>query len=128
MGAARSDDAPLALSLTSASLAIAGAALGLALYRRGPRAIAPVALSDAARRGFFVDESYTRLLVGPFHGLAAVLDIGSETVVQRSLDAVAVLATWGSAVVRRAQVGYVRVYEAMLLAAAVVLLAYWSLR
>ena len=38
------------------------------------------------------------------------------------------LGVMGSAVVRRAQVGYVRVYEAMLLAAAVVLLAYWSLR
>src|SRR5439155_18087662 len=48
VGAARSLDAPLALSLTSALLAIAGAALGIALYRRGPRAIVSAALSDAA--------------------------------------------------------------------------------
>jgi NADH-quinone oxidoreductase subunit L len=128
LGAAAAAEAPLALSLVSAALAVGGAALGLALYARGPRARVPLRVSNAARSGLGVDALYGRVVVATFRGLAAVLDLGSETLVQRSADLVGRAAYAGSAVLRRVQGGYVRVYEAMLLAGAVVLLAYWSLR
>ncbi|HYK98266.1 MAG TPA: NADH-quinone oxidoreductase subunit L [Candidatus Acidoferrales bacterium] len=129
LGVAGATEAPLALSVTSAALAVAGAALGLALFWRGPRSIVPLSLADVARRGFLIDDLYAAALVAPFRSLARLLDTGSEAlVVQRSVDAVAWIVGRGGVIVRRAQGGYVRVYEAMLLAAAVVLLAYWSLR
>ncbi len=128
LGIGAGKEAPLALSLASASLAVAGGALGLALYARGPHALVQASVADAARSGFGVDALYARGLVAPFRGLAGLLEIGSESIVQRSLDLVGILLYRGSGVIRRAQGGYVRVYEAMLLAAAVVLLAYWSLR
>ena len=129
LGVAGASEAPLALSITSTALALAGGALGLALFWRGPRRVVPRAVADVARRGFLVDDLYDVALVAPFRTLARLLDVGSETlVVQRSVDVVAWLVGRGGAIVRRAQSGYVRVYEAMLLAAAVVLLAYWSLR
>ena len=128
LGVAPSAEAPLALSIVSASLAIAGAALGIALYRSGPRAYVPSRVSAAARRGFYVDDGYALAFVRPFRGLAQLLEVGSELVVQRTVDAVAELSRRGSELVGRAQVGYVRVYEAMLLAAAVGLIAFWSLR
>lgn len=127
-GVAPTEEAPLALSLVAAALATGGAALGLALYSRGPRALVPLRIADAARAGLGVDALYARAVVATFRGLAAVLDLGSETLVQRSADLVGRMAYAGSAVLRRVQGGYVRAYEAMLLAGAVVLLAYWSLR
>ena len=129
LGVRPGEEAPLALVLVSASLAVAGAALGLALYWRGPISLVPLPLAETARRGFLVDDAYALGIAAPFAALARLLDVGSETlVVQRSVDAVAWLVARGAMLVRRAQGGYVRVYEAMLLAAAVVLLAYWSLR
>ena len=127
-GVAPPEEAPLALSVVSGALAIGGAAVGLALYARGPRALVPLRVAEAARAGLGVDALYARAIVATFRGLAAVLDLGSETLVQRSADLVGRVAYVGSAVLRRMQGGYVRTYEAMLLAGAVVLLAYWSLR
>ena len=129
LGASALEEVPLALSLTSAALAVGGGALGLAIWWRGPRSIVPAAAADVVRRGFRVDDLYAAAVVAPMRVLARMLDVGSETlIVQQSVDAVAWLVRRGGALVSRAQTGYVRVYEAMLLAAAVVLLAYWSLR
>jgi hypothetical protein len=60
--------------------------------------------------------------------VAQVLELGSEALVQLVTDLVARAFVAAGAIVRRAQGGYVRAYEAVLLAAAVALLAYWSLR
>ncbi|HZP96061.1 MAG TPA: NADH-quinone oxidoreductase subunit L [Candidatus Limnocylindria bacterium] len=128
LGSEPGAEPPLALSLVSASLAVAGAAAGVAVYARGPRALVPVRAADLARSGFAMDALYARSIVAAFRGLALALETGSERVVQGSADLVGRAVSGGGAVVRRAQGGYVRVYEAMLLAAAVVLLAYWSLR
>ena len=121
-------EAPLALSLVSAALAVAFAAVGLALYWRGPRAIVPAAIANAARAGFGFDTLYLASAVVPVRAIAQILEEGSEALVQLIADVVGRLVVAASGVVRRLQGGYVRSYEALLLAGAVALLAYWSLR
>jgi NADH-quinone oxidoreductase subunit L len=128
LGTTETHDAPAALAAASIGLALGGAALGLALYARGPRVRVPPAITRAAGAGYGLDALYARTVVAAFRGIARTLDVGSEMVVQRSADLVARAVGSGAAIVRRVQMGYVRVYEAMLLAAAVALLAYWSLR
>ena len=128
LGVTPSAEAPLALSLTSAALALAFAAAGLAIYWRGPRAIVPARVSNAARAGFGFDTLYLAAAVIPVRAIAQVLEQGSEALVQLIADLVGRAVIAGSALVRRMQGGYVRSYEALLLAAAVALLAYWSIR
>lgn len=85
-------------------------------------------VAGAARSGFGVDRAYGAAVIAPFRGLAALLDAGSESIVQRSADGIGGLLYRAGGLVRRTQGGYVRVYEAMLLAGAIVLLVFWSLR
>ena len=128
LGVAASAEAPIALTLTSGALAVAFAAIGLAIYWRGPRAIVPAAVAGAARTGFGFDTLYLVSAVLPVRTIAQVLEQGSEALVQLIADLVGRAVVAGSGVARRLQGGYVRSYEALLLAGAVALLAYWSLR
>ena len=128
LGVEAETEAPLALSLTSAALAVAFAAAGLAIYWRGPRAIVPARVANVARGGFGFDTLYLASAVMPVRAIAQVLEQGSEALVQLIADLVGRAVVAGSALVRRLQGGYVRSYEALLLAGAVALLAYWSLR
>ena len=128
LGVTATAEAPLLLSVTSGALAVAFAALGLALYWRGPRAIVPAPVANAARAGFGVDTLYLASAVIPVRAIAQILEQGSEALVQLIADLVGRAVVAGSVLVRRLQGGYVRSYEALLLAAAVALLAYWSLR
>jgi NADH-quinone oxidoreductase subunit L len=128
LGVAASAEAPIALTLTSGALAVAFAAIGLAIYWRGPRAIVPATVAGAARTGFGFDTLYLVSAVLPVRTIAQVLEQGSEALVQLIADLVGRAVVAGSGVARRLQGGYVRSYEALLLAGAVALLAYWSLR
>ncbi|MSQ36970.1 MAG: NADH-quinone oxidoreductase subunit L [Chloroflexi bacterium] len=127
LGVPATEGAPLALTLGAAGLALAGAGLGLLRYRRGPFELLPAGFGRAALAGFGADRALVRggsWLVGT---IAAALDRGVEATLQWSLDAVGRLILRTGARSQRLESGFVRSYEAYLLAGAVLLLAWWSL-
>ena len=127
LGVPATEGAPLALTLGATGLALAGAGLGLLRYRRGPFEVLPAGFGRAALAGFGADRALVRggsWLVGT---IAAALDRGVEATLQWSLDAVGRLILRTGARSQRLQSGFVRSYEAYLLAGAVLLLAWWSL-
>ena len=127
IGGARGDEAPIWLAATSFAIALAGAAAGWLTYRHGlARAARVERMTALAAGGFGIDRLYQRALVGPFHTLARSLERGAEGLNQRGVDALGVVVARAGITVRRMQGGYVRSYEALLLAGAVVLLAYWN--
>jgi len=120
--------APAWLAPVSVVVALAGAAFGLVRFRAGPaRDVAAGPLRSAAASGFGVDA----FLVTGGRRTLATLGIALESTAERTLDAmldlVAVLVTRAARLVRRTQNGFVRSYEALLLAGAALLLAYWTL-
>jgi len=127
IGSGRPDEAPLWLTTASFAIAVGGFSAGWAVYRHGlARALPVEAITDPFAEGFGVDRLYRAAFVGPFVAISGELEGGAERANQLALDGIASLTRSAWAVVRRAQGGYVRGYEAILLAGAVALLAYWN--
>jgi NADH:ubiquinone oxidoreductase subunit 5 (subunit L)/multisubunit Na+/H+ antiporter MnhA subunit len=125
LGVGALSDSPPWLIALSVALATAGALAGWLLYRGGPRderALGP------ARSGFGVDALYGRTAIPVFIAIARTLEVGAERTNGMALDLVGRIAMAASTAARRVQSGYLRSYETLLLAGAVALLAYWSIR
>ena len=118
-------DAPPWLGALSLALAVAAVLAGWLLYRGGPRDETVLAL---ARSGYGIDALYGRTAVPLFEAIARALELGAERTNGMVLDLVARTAMSASSAARRVQGGYLRAYETLLLAGAVALLAYWSIR
>ena len=127
IGSGRADEAPLWLVATSFAIALAGFSVGWLTFRHGLARATPVeSVTARLANGFGIDWAYRVAFEQPFDIVARELEDGSERANQLALDGVASLVRSASAVARRAQAGYVRGYEVLLLAGAVALLAYWN--
>ncbi|HVR88956.1 MAG TPA: NADH-quinone oxidoreductase subunit L [Candidatus Limnocylindria bacterium] len=127
IGGAPGDEPPIWLAATSFAIALGGAATGWLVYRHGlERAERVERVTARAAGGFGLDPLYSRVLVRPFRAAARELERGAERLNQRSIDALALAVAGAGIAVRRIQGGYVRGYEALLLAGTVALLAYWN--
>jgi len=125
LGVGAPAEAPPWLVALSLSLSLAAALAGWLLYRRGPRDERAL---GAARSGYGIDALYGRTAVPAFAATARALEGGAERANGMALDLVARMAMAASTASRRVQGGYLRAYETLLLAGAVALLAYWSIR
>jgi NADH-quinone oxidoreductase subunit L len=127
IGSGRPDEAPLWLVAVSFAIALAGFSIGWLTYRHGLARAAPVeGVTARLANGFGIDRLYERAFRGPFELIGRELEHGAERVNQRAVDGIGSVVAASSSVIRRAQSGYVRGYELLLLAGAVVLLLYWS--
>jgi NADH-quinone oxidoreductase subunit L len=127
IGSGRPDEAPLWLVAVSFAIALAGFSIGWLTYRHGLARAAPVeGVTARLANGFGIDRLYERAVRGPFELIGRELEHGAERVNQRAVDGIGSVVAASSSVIRRAQSGYVRGYELLLLAGAVVLLLYWS--
>jgi NADH-quinone oxidoreductase subunit L len=82
----------------------------------------------AARFGARVDALYRVLTVEPFAATAHVLDRGSERVLEQSATLIGAAAMRAGELASAAHRRYARASEAIVLAAALALVAYWTLR
>ena len=127
IGSGRPDEAPLWLVATSFGIALAGAGGGWLAYRHGlVRAGAVEGVTGRLAGGFGIDRVYALGLIRPLAAIARELDENAERANGLALDGIAWAVRSAATVVRRTQGGYVRGYEALLLAGTVALLAYWS--
>ena len=127
IGSGRTDEAPLWLVAASFGIAVAGFSAGWLVYRRGlERAKAVEDVTSRLANGFGIDWAYRVAFERSFGLVAEELERGAERANQLALDGVASVVRSSATLARRAQAGYVRGYEVLLLAGAVVLLAYWN--
>jgi len=127
LGVPEPASAPPALALGGGLLAAAGVALGWWRSRSGGHGLLPPALGHAALAGFGLDALLAGGGARSVAAIASALEHGAEATLQWSLDAAGRLVTRAGAQVQRAESGFVRSYEAFLLAGAALLLALWSL-
>ena len=127
IGSGRADEAPLWLVAVSFGIAVVGFSAGWLVYRQGLERAKPVEdVTSRLANGFGIDWAYRVAFERPFGLVAQELERGAERANQLALDGVASVVRSSAALSRRAQAGYVRGYEVLLLAGAVVLLAYWN--
>jgi len=111
-----------------ALLALGGLAIGVALTRGVVRVPLAPWLVAAARSGFAFDGLYRASLVAAFEAVARSLERGTERVVEWAGDEIGVVIGRAARRLDRAQRRYARAGEAIVIAAAVALVAFWSLR
>jgi len=127
LGVPNPASAPPELALGGGLLAAAGAALGWWRSRSGAHELLPAALGRAALEGFGMDALLAGGGARSVVAVASALERGAEATLQWSLDAAGRLVARAGALVQRTESGFVRSYEAFLLAGAALLLALWSL-
>ena len=115
------------LAAAGALLAFAGLAAGTLLRMPLPRTSLPIWLRDAARFGLEIETTY-RLSMGPFRAAAQLLDRGTEDVVLQGSAFVGVVVARAAEVASGAHRRYARAGNAIVIAAALGLVAYWTLR
>jgi NADH:ubiquinone oxidoreductase subunit 5 (subunit L)/multisubunit Na+/H+ antiporter MnhA subunit len=109
-------------------LALAGLAIGVALARGAVRIPVAPWLVAAARSGFAFDGLYRASVVAAFEAVARSLERGTERVVEWAGDEIAFVIGRGARQLDRAQRRYARAGEAVVIAAALALAAFWTLR
>jgi NADH-quinone oxidoreductase subunit L len=127
IGSGAADEAPPSLLIGTFGVALIASAAAWLAYRHG---LAPAARIEHALRwargGLGFDTLSRRLVVRPFGWVARELDRGAESANLRVVDAIAAGIASTSRVVRRAQPDGTRAEQALILAATVALLAYWT--
>ena len=88
----------------------------------------PALLAEAARSGSRMDALYRRAIVASFGAAAQVLDRGSERVLAQSATVLGATAARAGELASAAHHRYAPAREAIVLAAALALVAYWTLR
>jgi NADH-quinone oxidoreductase subunit L len=119
-------DVSAVAGLACAALAFAGLVAGLALRAR-PLGL-PRRWVEYARSGFGLDALYRMSLVAAFNGAARILDAGTERLLEEAADRVGRLVVRVAALVNGAHGRYARASEVVVLAAAVGLVLYWTVR
>jgi NADH-quinone oxidoreductase subunit L len=107
-----------------AAASLAGAALGLWSRARAPRGFVPTLLSLVTAGTARADT----LVARSFEALARLLAVEGEGIVRKSVDALGWVVQRVALLAGRVESGGVRTHQAVLWAAIVTLVAYWTLR
>lgn len=127
IGSGATDEATPGLLIGTFGVALIASAAAWLAYRHG---LAPAARIEHALRwargGLGFDTLSRRLVVRPFDWIARELDRGAESANLGVVDAIGAGIASTARVVRRAQPDGARAQQALILAATVALLAYWT--
>jgi NADH-quinone oxidoreductase subunit L len=127
IGSGPADDAPLPLVVATFAIVLSAAIAAWLGYRHG---LVPAARIENAMRwahgGLGVEAIYDRVARRTFEAIARELSIGAERVNERAIDAVGAIAVRASTLLRRARPESAGAQQTLLVAGAVVLLAFWT--
>ena len=127
IGSGPTDSTPLWLLVSTFAIVLAASISAWLGYRHGlPHAARIERAMRWARGGLGVDWLYAQAAVGPFDAAARELERGAERVNERAVDAAGALALWASRALGRAHPSSPRAEQALILAATVALLAFWT--
>lgn len=127
IGSGPVDEAPSWLLVATFAIALTASVAAWLGYRRGPERAARIErLVRRASGRLRFDVAYGLTVIRPLRAVARELERGAEDVNATAIDGLGSLARQLSFGVRRAQPESARGQQVMLLAAAVVLLAFWS--
>lgn len=127
IGSGAADEAPAWLLVGTFGIALIASAAAWLAYRHGLARAARIEHALRwARGGLGLDTLSRRLVVHPFAWVARELDRGAESANLRAVDAIGSGIASTSRLVRRAQPDGTRTEQALILAATVALLAYWT--
>jgi NADH-quinone oxidoreductase subunit L len=131
IGSGPADDAPLWLLVATLAIALVSSIAAWLGYRRGVMRATWVVTRleraiDWARGGLGIDTLYVRGVARPFAVVARELEVRVEPSNERVIDAVGWIAVRASLALRRAHPASARAQQALLLAGAVALLAFWT--